>query len=346
MALPDSPLTRGEQYLSAIAGEDTALPDVPLTRTEQYLAKIAGEDVAVPDVPLTRMEQYLAYIDEHGGGGGGDIALETLNISANGTTNAPSGTAYNKVVTNVQPTGTKQVSISQNGTTTENVASYASAEITANVPNTYAAADEGKVVSNGALVAQTAHATVTENGTIDTTLSNSVTVDVPTGGGGMQLIASGTFTGAGVLNMDFPVGKKMPKKDFIFRVYAPNGTEFANNSDYKVCGVIADSFGTEYDLSSVSDNCLKTNLIRYTISGTSYTPGTSANWYVAYVRTTGTYYQMQTNSGWNRIKRDANGFYIKIANYTSSWYFVSGMEYNWEMLYIGSDPTNDIVEVA
>lgn len=71
MALPDSPLTRGEQYLSAIAGQDTALPNVPLTRIEQYLAKIAGQDVAVPNVPLTRIEQYLDYIAENGGGSGG-----------------------------------------------------------------------------------------------------------------------------------------------------------------------------------------------------------------------------------------------------------------------------------
>lgn len=71
MALPETPLTRGEQYLAKAAGEDTALPNVPLTRIEQYLAKIAGQDVAIPNVPLTRMEQYLAYIAENGGGGGG-----------------------------------------------------------------------------------------------------------------------------------------------------------------------------------------------------------------------------------------------------------------------------------
>lgn len=43
----------------------------------------------------------------------------------------------------------------------------------------FIAADEGKVVNNGALVAQVAHATVTQNGTIDTTLNNSITVNVP-----------------------------------------------------------------------------------------------------------------------------------------------------------------------
>lgn len=51
-----------------------------------------------------------------------------------------------------------------------------------NVPNTYTAADEGKVVSNGALVAQTAYpTTITENGTYNTTENNSVTVNIPAG---------------------------------------------------------------------------------------------------------------------------------------------------------------------
>lgn len=48
----------------------------------------------------------------------------------------------------------------------------------ATITNQYTAGDEGKVVSNGALVAQTAHATITTNNTYDTTLNNSVTVNV------------------------------------------------------------------------------------------------------------------------------------------------------------------------
>ena len=48
------------------------------------------------------------------------------------------------------------------------------------VANTYTNEDEGKVVDNGVLVAQTTMPqTVTENGSITTTLYNSVTIDVP-----------------------------------------------------------------------------------------------------------------------------------------------------------------------
>lgn len=92
---------------------------------------------------------YKSVAGDSGGGGGGEISTQSLNVSANGTYRAPTGKAYTPV----------------------NV----------NVPNTYGASDEGKVVSNGSLVAQTAHAEVTENGTIDTTLNNSVTVNVPQG---------------------------------------------------------------------------------------------------------------------------------------------------------------------
>ena len=169
MAIPDEPLTRAEQYLNRTATGGGTIPDEPLTRVEMYLNKIATGSGNTPNEPLTRVEMYLDEIAENGGGGvdPGDIVLRTLNVSQNGTTNAPSGTAYNKVV--------------------------------ANVPNSYAASDEGKVVSNGALVSQTAHAEVTQNGTIDTTLNNSVSVNVPqgstpTGTKTINISANGTTT--------------------------------------------------------------------------------------------------------------------------------------------------------
>ena len=51
-------------------------------------------------------------------------------------------------------------------------------KVTVDVANSYTQADEGKVVSNGALVAQTTHAEITENGTYDITTNNSVSVNV------------------------------------------------------------------------------------------------------------------------------------------------------------------------
>lgn len=98
------------------------------------------------------------------GGGGGEAVLIDKTISANGTYNASSDNAdgYKKAVVNV--------------------------------PNSYAAGDEGKVVSNGTLVAQGSD-TATQNGTVDTTLISSLTVNVSGGGGSnWTLLASQEFT--------------------------------------------------------------------------------------------------------------------------------------------------------
>lgn len=95
------------------------------------------------------------------GGGGSSVSVEPLSVSANGAYTAPTGKAYSPV--------------------------------DVNVPNSYAAGDEGKVVSNGALVAQTTD-TVTQNGTVDTTLINSLIVNV-SGGGGASNVVTGTFMG-------------------------------------------------------------------------------------------------------------------------------------------------------
>lgn len=76
-----------------------------------------------------------------------------------------------------EPTGTK--SITANGTGID-VKDYATADV--NVPNTYTASDEGKVVNNGDLVAQTS-VTKTANGTYDTTLNNEVVFAMPSATG-------------------------------------------------------------------------------------------------------------------------------------------------------------------
>ena len=73
--------------------------------------------------------------------------------------------------------------ITSNGTysaSDEGVEGYSS--VIVNVPNSYTAIDEDKVVSKGELKAQTAK-TVTETGTYITTYNNSVIVDIPSASG-------------------------------------------------------------------------------------------------------------------------------------------------------------------
>lgn len=118
-----------------------------------------------------------------GAGGKTDINVQPLSVTENGDYNAPSGTAYNPVSVNVpskDPTLINKT-VNANGTylpSADNADGYK--KVVVNVPNSYAASDEGKVVSGGALVSQTAQ-TVTENGTMDTTYVNSVTVNVQGG---------------------------------------------------------------------------------------------------------------------------------------------------------------------
>ena len=134
MAIPDKSLTRTEQYLNRIATGGGTIPEEAYTRIEMYLNKIATGSGEVPEKALSRLEQYLAAIAENGGGS--SITVEPLTVTSNGTQTAPSGKAYSPVTVNVpQPSGTKNITISQNGTTTENVKNYASASITVNVPN-------------------------------------------------------------------------------------------------------------------------------------------------------------------------------------------------------------------
>lgn len=118
----------------------------------------------------------------------------TLAIATNGSHDVTNyATASVAVPASAVDSGTKAITANGNG---QDVVGYAAVDV--NVPNSYAAADEGKVVQSGALVSQSS-ATYTENGTYDTTLKNEVVVDVQ-GGGGLTLesamdgVIAGTIT--------------------------------------------------------------------------------------------------------------------------------------------------------
>lgn len=89
-------------------------------------------------------------------------------------------------------------------------------EVSVDVPNSYSASDEGKVVSNGALVAQGSR-TITQNGTYDTTLINSLTANI-TGGGGDEYLSLDLTKFSGV--------------SFNEVTYDSNGANFNSTSSY------------------------------------------------------------------------------------------------------------------
>lgn len=86
------------------------LPDNPLTRTEQYLSNIAGEQTQIPEKPITRIEQYLDYIAKNGGGGGGGGDITIDPVPTQGSQNAVSSGGVYEAIQNIDLA--KEVSVS------------------------------------------------------------------------------------------------------------------------------------------------------------------------------------------------------------------------------------------
>jgi hypothetical protein len=91
------PITREEMLMDGQTLE-------PITREEKILA---GENLE----PITRREWFLKKYR----GSGGDITIEDLYVNENGTTIAPSGVAYGKVVTDVPQPTIEELTITANG---------------------------------------------------------------------------------------------------------------------------------------------------------------------------------------------------------------------------------------
>ena len=134
-----------------------------------------GDKAELPNgtIYVRHSDGYSGDLWEIAQGSGGGVEVEAFSVTQNDTYTAPEGKAYSPV--------------------------------TVNVPNSYAAGDEGKVVSGGALVSQSSD-TVIENGTVDTTLINSLTVNVSGSGGGadgdiIDRTISGTYTNSAVTSV-------------------------------------------------------------------------------------------------------------------------------------------------
>lgn len=260
-------------------------PSGSLSITENGTYDVTEKAFAVVAVPNT----YAAADEGKVVSSGALVAQSSDTVTVNGTVDT---TLINSLTVNVPqgttPTGTKQISIGANGTTTEDVTSYASAQITVNVPNSYAAADEGKVVSNGALVAQTSDS-VTQNGTVDTTLINSLTVNVSGGGG---LSGSITFTE----NTNFNGYSIAVGADFdYFAIYAASNPRnivggrtfcglfknFAANTDLNGMYIATNYGGSAYSGSLGISQATKSgqSVVFNTTDGGKFASGITYNWF-------------------------------------------------------------------
>jgi len=161
------------------------MADVTINYSGEAIATMSASGTKTLSTSGKYCEDDIEVVYVSPGGGG---SLGTKSITANGTYNASS----------------------------DNLDGYS--QVTVTVPNTYSAGDEGKVVDDGALVSQTAHADVTPtttDQTIDTTLNNSLKVK-----GDADLVAgnikkdvqifgvTGSYEGSGGVSlgpMDYPV---------------------------------------------------------------------------------------------------------------------------------------------
>ena len=89
-------------------------------------------------------------------------------------------------IASIQTPALETKSITENGTYTPSTGKNGFSSVTVTVPNSYEETDEGKVVSEGALVSQTS-VTKNANGTYDTTLNNEVVVAVPQPSGNINI---------------------------------------------------------------------------------------------------------------------------------------------------------------
>lgn len=204
----DEPITREEQYLNRIASGSGALPAAPITRQEQYLERIATGSGNLPAFPITREEMYLDYIATHPSG---DVIVETLSVTENGTYTAPSGKAYSPVTVNVPTDEPVLIALNTeiNGTFTppEGVDGYD--EVTVDVP-----------------AAILATLSVTENGTYTPTDSDGyyeVSVSVPQG----EPISVSTAAGMAAVLTAENVGK-------VYRFTGTTDSDYTNGDLYVV----------------------------------------------------------------------------------------------------------------
>lgn len=127
------------------------------------------------------------------------------------------------------------------------------------VENSYTAEDNGKVVNNQALVAQTAYPnTITENDTYDTTNYNSITVNV-SGGGSSSVVAVCTFSFSEhqflFENESGTIGEDVFYDiDELTSVTIPNSVTSIGDSAFKECSsLVTVTFESNSNLESIRD---------------------------------------------------------------------------------------------
>ena len=172
------------------------------------------------------------------GGGGGIIPTGTkeINITENGTTEydvTPYATAA--VTVDVQKTGSKDIDITANGTTTENVQDVGSVNINVNVPT------EKPTGSKAFEFTQNGEYPTDVDDIATANISVNVPTETPTGSKALTYTANGTYSEdvAAVATADIEVNVPQPAGSTIINVNA-NGESDHDVTDYATAHVVVD----------------------------------------------------------------------------------------------------------
>ena len=173
------------------------------------------------------------------------------------------------------------------------------------------------------------------------------------GGGGPTTVASGTYTGTGgypsTAGTGFFVGTKMPQTDFWVKFAAQSDSEYTYDTDYKHAYGLAVIFSDigHFDLSSVADSIQITSDKSYNVNNSGTVTAVAAGVPIVFMDNVRNSNGKNTNAPNNcRIDRRSDGFYFRFYNSNSAYKYVSGMKYDWEVVYFGSSPSTDIIEVS
>lgn len=173
------------------------------------------------------------------------------------------------------------------------------------------------------------------------------------GGGGSTLIASGTYAGTGTYpstaGQGFFVGTRMPQTDFYVRFIARSDSEFPYDTNYKYAWGIAlvfSEFG-HFDLSAVGDGKKMISDITFNINNSGTVTATQAGNPILYIDAVrNATAQNAAAPNIFSIDRRSDGFYARLFMSNAFYKYESGIIYDWEVVYFGSNPSTDIVSIA
>lgn len=171
-------------------------------------------------------------------------------------------------------------------------------------------------------------------------------------GGGSTLVASGTYAGTGSYpstpGSGFAVGNKMPKTDFYVRVIARGNSEFPYDANYKLAygvAIVFSEFG-HFDLSTVADSKAMISDITFDINNSGSVTAANAGNPILYFNSVRNASAQNANMPNNfKIDRRSDGFNVRLFTSNSAYKYESGITYDWEVVYFGSNPSTDIIQI-